>query len=37
MYLPKTGKPRKTNRSRCVRYTAKLRAKNRQRRRRLMR
>jgi hypothetical protein len=32
MYLFKTGKPRRTNRKRCARYTAKLKAKNRRRR-----
>ena len=35
MYLFKTGKPRKTQRNRCARYTAKLKAKNRRRRRSL--
>ncbi len=32
MYLFKTGKPRKTDRKRCARHTAKLKAKNRRRR-----
>jgi hypothetical protein len=32
MYLAKTNKPRKTNRNRCARHTAKLKAKNRRRR-----
>ena len=32
MYLFKTGSPRKTNRKRCNRHKAKLKAKNRRRR-----
>lgn len=32
MYLAKTKTPRKTQRNRCARYKAKLKAKNRRRR-----
>jgi hypothetical protein len=35
MYLFKTGTPRKTNRKRCSRYRAKIKAKNRRRRQQL--
>jgi hypothetical protein len=35
MYLFRTGAPRKTQRNRCARYKAKLKAKNRRRRRSL--
>jgi hypothetical protein len=35
MYLFKTGTPRKSQRNRCARYKAKLKAKNRRRRRSL--
>jgi hypothetical protein len=35
MYLYRTGTPRRSSRKRCVRYKAKLKAKNRRRRRSL--
>jgi hypothetical protein len=37
MYLFRTGKARKTDRKRCIRYKAKLKAKNRRRHVRLAR
>jgi hypothetical protein len=37
MYLARTKSPRKTNRKRSIRFTAKLKAKNRNRRRGLRR